>query len=135
MTEVIIPNEKSLHQAAELLRAGKLVAFPTETVYGLGGNAEDDSAVAEIYAVKGRPSFNPLIVHVADAAMVERYAKVTPFAKELMASFWPGPLTLVLPRQKDSTLSLLVSAGLDTVAIRVPAHPIALAMLGACCCS
>jgi L-threonylcarbamoyladenylate synthase len=131
MTEILIANKDSLDKAANLLRTGKLVAFPTETVYGLGGNAENDSAVAEIYAVKGRPSFNPLIVHVPDIEMAERYVKVNSVARDLMSSFWPGPLTLVLPRREDSKLSLLVSAGLDTVAIRMPAHSIALALLKA----
>lgn len=108
--------------AAKRLREGKLVAFPTETVYGLGGNACDDETVARIYATKGRPDFNPLIVHLAHPKDVGHYATLTPLAQKLADAFWPGPCTLVLDRKPDSPLSLLVSAGLDSVAIRVPAH-------------
>jgi L-threonylcarbamoyladenylate synthase len=116
-------------QAAALLRAGELVAFPTETVYGLGGNARDARAVAAIFAAKGRPSFNPLISHFAeaDAAFAEVAADAR--AHALAAAFWPGPLTLVLPRRSSSRIDALASAGLDTLAVRVPAHPLALALL------
>jgi L-threonylcarbamoyladenylate synthase len=107
------------------------VAFPTETVYGLGAVATNDRAVASIFAVKGRPRFNPLIVHVADRAAATPLARWTEAAERLAARFWPGPLSLVLPRAPDSPLSLLVSAGLDTVALRVPAHPLAQALLHA----
>ncbi|MDE3038779.1 MAG: threonylcarbamoyl-AMP synthase [Pseudomonadota bacterium] len=118
-----------IKKAAALLKEGKLVAFPTETVYGLGGNALSDKAVAAIYAAKERPEFNPLIVHVASLEMAKRYAEFSPEAEVLAKQYWPGPLTLVLPRKKDCALSLLVSAGLETVAMRVPNHPIAQALL------
>ena len=116
-------------EAARILRGGGLVAFPTETVYGLGADAGNDAAVAAIFAAKGRPSFNPLIVHVADVAAARKLAVFSPLAEALATRFWPGALTLVLPRKADAKLSLLVSAGLDTVALRVPAHPMALALL------
>ncbi len=122
-------NMEKIEQAAELLKAGGLVAFPTETVYGLGGNALSDAAVAAIYAAKGRPSFNPLIVHVASVAMAQQYVKWNERAQLLAEKFWPAPLTFLLPRREDSKLSLLVSAGLDCVAVRMPAHPVALALL------
>jgi L-threonylcarbamoyladenylate synthase len=112
-----------------LLKAGRLVAFPTETVYGLGGDATSERAVAEIFAAKGRPRFNPLIVHVPGLAEAETLAIFNDVARRLVAQFWPGPLTLVLPRRGDSGLSLLASAGLDTVAIRAPADEIAQALL------
>jgi L-threonylcarbamoyladenylate synthase len=115
--------------AVALLRAGRLVAFPTETVYGLGGDATNDHAVAAIFAAKARPRFNPLIIHVSDLAEAERLAVFNSAAHRAAAQFWPGPLTLVLPRQPSSGLSLLASAGLNTVAIRVPAHPVAQALL------
>ena len=118
-----------MSEAAALLRCGKLVAFPTETVYGLGGNALMDDAVAAIYEAKGRPSFNPLIVHVPDVSEAEKYILLNDKARKLAKAFWPGPLTLVLPRRSDCTLSLLVSAGLDSVAMRVPAHTVALELL------
>jgi L-threonylcarbamoyladenylate synthase len=124
-------TEQSVAEAAALLRAGSLVAFPTETVYGLGGDATNDSAIAAIYAAKGRPTFNPLIVHVADLAAAEKLVVADDRARQLAAAFWPGPLTLVLPRRADSGLSLLLSAGLDTVAIRCPDHPIARKLLAA----
>jgi L-threonylcarbamoyladenylate synthase len=111
------------------LRAGQLVAFPTETVYGLGGDATNERAVAEIFAVKSRPRFNPLIVHVPGLAEAEALAVFDARARRVVARFWPGPLTLVLQRRGDSGLSLLASAGLDTVAIRVPAHEVAQALL------
>jgi len=122
-------TDQNIVEAAALLRAGALVAFPTETVYGLGGDATNDAAVAAIYAAKGRPTFNPLIVHVADLAAAEKLAIVHERARQLAAGFWPGPLTLVLPRRADSGLSLLLSAGLDTVAIRCPDHPVARKLL------
>ncbi|HSZ74875.1 MAG TPA: L-threonylcarbamoyladenylate synthase, partial [Rhizomicrobium sp.] len=115
--------------AGEALRRGGLVAFPTETVYGLGANAFDDNAVAGVFAAKGRPRFNPLIVHVRDLKEAALYGEFSDMARELAAAFWPGPLTLVVPRVKDCALSLLVSAGLDTVAMRAPAHPVAKALL------
>jgi len=120
-----------LDQAVRRLAVGGLVAFPTETVYGLGGDATDDSAVAGIFAAKGRPHFNPLIAHVASAAAAAALVVFDPRARALAERFWPGPLTLVLPRRPDSRLSLLVSAGLDSVAVRMPDHPVALALLAA----
>ena len=121
----------AISRAAELLRGGHLVAFPTETVYGLGGDATDEHAVAEIFAAKGRPRFNPLIVHIPGLAEAEALAIFDKRAQKLAARFWPGPLSLVLPRRGASGLSLLASAGLDTVAIRVPVHPVAQALLRA----
>jgi L-threonylcarbamoyladenylate synthase len=122
-------SREAIARAAILLRAGRLVAFPTETVYGLGGDATNERAVADIFAVKGRPRFNPLIVHVPDRAEAETYAVFNAPAGRSATRFWPGPLTLVLPRRKGSGLSLLASAGLDTVAIRAPGHPAAQALL------
>ncbi len=124
-TVILSDSPRGLRAAAGLLRAGQLVAFPTETVYGLGANARDDRAVARIFAAKGRPVFNPLIVHVPDAATAEGLAVFSPAAAELAARFWPGPLTLVLPRRAGTGLSDLATAGLDTVALRVPAHSLA----------
>lgn len=121
-----------IEKAAELLKRDELVAIPTETVYGLAGNALSERAVAKIYEAKGRPSFNPLIVHVADILQVKLYAQFGEMAEKLAEKFWPGPLTLVLPRKKNCALSLLVSAGLDSVAVRVPAHPLALELLRYC---
>ncbi len=118
-----------IRDAAKLLRDGGLVAFPTETVYGLGADATNGRAVAGIFAAKRRPQFNPLIVHVRDQAQAETYAEFNPTAEKLAAAFWPGALTLVLPRRRDCPLSALVSAGLDTVALRVPAHPTAVRLL------
>ncbi|MGE5147989.1 MAG: L-threonylcarbamoyladenylate synthase [Candidatus Eiseniibacteriota bacterium] len=117
--------------AARLLKAGALVAFPTETVYGLGGDATDDRAVAAIFAAKERPRFNPLIVHVPNKDAAAREAQFDERAERLAAAFWPGPLTLVLKRRPESRVSLLVSAGLDTVALRVPGHNVAHALLNA----
>ncbi|MCW1931879.1 L-threonylcarbamoyladenylate synthase [Pararhodobacter zhoushanensis] len=130
-TRLLTADAPGLTRAAALLRAGGLVAFPTETVYGLGGDATQDHAVAGIFAAKGRPRFNPLIVHVPDVRLVSRYAVLTPLAEQLAAAFWPGPLTLVLPLRLDGGLSPLVTAGLETVAVRVPAHPVARALLEA----
>jgi L-threonylcarbamoyladenylate synthase len=119
-------------EAARLVAAGRLVAIPTETVYGLAADAGNDAAVAAIFAAKDRPHFNPLIVHVPGAAAADRLARLDPRAARLMERFWPGPLTLVLPRRPRARLSLLVSAGLDTVALRAPAHPVAQALLRLC---
>ena len=130
MTAPISPvSREAIVRAAVLLREGRLVAFPTETVYGLGGDATNELAVADIFATKGRPRFNPLIVHVPDLAEAETYAVFNAPARRAAARFWPGPLTLVLPRRHGSGLSLLASAGLDTVAIRAPAHAVAQALL------
>jgi L-threonylcarbamoyladenylate synthase len=122
---------EAITQAAALLRTGRLVAFPTETVYGLGGDATSERAVAEIFAAKGRPRFNPLIVHICGLAEAEALAIFDERARSLAARFWPGPLSLVLRRRSDSGLALLASAGLDTVAIRAPAHRVAQALLRA----
>jgi L-threonylcarbamoyladenylate synthase len=119
----------TIARAARMLRDGKLVAFPTETVYGLGADARNGKAVAGIFAAKGRPRFNPLIVHVRDLAEAERHALFSPAARKLAERFWPGALTLVLPRRADTPLSELVSAGLNSVALRVPAHPVAADLL------
>jgi L-threonylcarbamoyladenylate synthase len=130
MTRTLTPDAAGIAEAARLLAAGELVAFPTETVYGLGGDARSDTAVARIFAAKGRPSFNPLIVHLPDLAAVEAVAHAGPRARDLARAFWPGPLTLVLP-VIEGAVSPLVTAGLPTVAVRVPAHPLAQALLRA----
>jgi L-threonylcarbamoyladenylate synthase len=131
VTHIEAATERAIAEAARLLRQGRLVAFPTETVYGLGASALDDAAIASVFAAKERPRFNPLIVHVSSRAEAEEHGFFTPQARELADAFWPGGLTLVLPRRDSSRLSLLVSAGLDTVAIRAPNHPIARALLSA----
>ncbi len=128
MTEDLMPTPDGLARAAMLLRDGQIVAFPTETVYGLGGDARSDIAVARIFAAKNRPHFNPLIIHVPDLASAQIYARFSPAARLLADRFWPGPLTLVLPLN-PGTLSPLATAGLQTVAIRIPAHPVARALL------
>ncbi|HEX4932965.1 MAG TPA: L-threonylcarbamoyladenylate synthase, partial [Gemmatimonadaceae bacterium] len=120
--------EAAIAEGGERLRAGGLVAFPTETVYGLGANALSEAAVRRIYAAKGRPSYNPLIVHIADARALDTVARdIPPVARTLADAFWPGPLTLVLP--KRPSIPDAVSAGLDTVGVRVPAHPVARALI------
>ncbi|HEV7718622.1 MAG TPA: L-threonylcarbamoyladenylate synthase [Arsenicitalea sp.] len=124
------PIGPNLEECAALLRAGKLCAFPTETVYGLGADATNSDAVLSIYETKGRPRFNPLIVHCSDLAMAQRFAVFSPLALQLTV-FWPGPLTLVLPQKSGAGLSDLVTAGLFTVAIRIPDHPVALALIRA----
>ncbi len=131
LTAILPPTPEGLSRAAALLGAGELVAFPTETVYGLGGDARSDRAVARIFEAKGRPSFNPLIVHVANLAAAEVLAVFDYQARRVAEAFWPGPLTLVLPLRPDAGLSPLVSAGLPGVAVRVPAHPLAQALLHA----
>jgi L-threonylcarbamoyladenylate synthase len=128
---VLPPDAKGLDLAAAILRRGGLVAFPTETVYGLGGDARDDRAVAAIFAAKGRPQFNPLIVHVPDVASARTIAVMDTRAERLAAAFWPGALTLVLPLRKGAGISPLVTAGLPTVAVRVPAHRVARGLLRA----
>ncbi len=129
VTERLTPAD--LDRAAELLRAGALVAFPTETVYGLGADAENEQAVAAIFAAKARPRFNPLIIHVIDAAAARRLVVFDARAERLAERFWPGPLTLVLPRRPDCPVALLASAGLDSLAVRVPAHPLPRALIRA----
>jgi L-threonylcarbamoyladenylate synthase len=130
-TLTLQPDPQGLTRAAQILRDGGLVAFATETVYGLGADACNDLAVARIFAAKDRPRFNPLIVHIADQAMAERFAVFDARARDLAARFWPGPLTMVLPLRAGSGLSALVTAGLPTVALRIPAHPGARALLRA----
>ena len=126
-----VSDPQSVAEAAALLRAGTICAFPTETVYGLGADATNSDAVLAIYEAKGRPRFNPLIVHCCDLAMAETLVAFSPLALRLAQTFWPGPLTLVLPSRPGAMLSDLVTAGLDTVGIRVPAHPIALELIRA----
>jgi L-threonylcarbamoyladenylate synthase len=128
--EAIVPGaDAAVERAARTLAAGGLVAFPTETVYGLGADATDGAAVARLYEAKDRPSFNPLIAHVADAAAARALARFDSAAQRLAAAFWPGPLTLVLPKRADCPVAELATAGLDTIAVRVPSHPIARAIL------
>jgi L-threonylcarbamoyladenylate synthase len=131
MTIALPDSPEGVQAAARLLAGGALVAFPTETVYGLGGDARSEAAVAAIYAAKGRPSFNPLIVHVADVAAARRLAVFDARAERLAEAFWPGPLTLILSVRPGAGLAAAVTAGLETVAIRVPAHPLAQALLSA----
>jgi L-threonylcarbamoyladenylate synthase len=123
-TRVMKADRAAIEAAARCLAAGGLVAFPTETVYGLGADATDGGAVARLYAAKGRPSFNPLIAHVADAAAARALARFDA-AAERLAAFWPGPLTLVLPKSPTCPVADLATAGLDTIAVRVPRHPVA----------
>ncbi|HQS07200.1 MAG: threonylcarbamoyl-AMP synthase [Rhizobiales bacterium 24-66-13] len=122
---------EAVAEAARLLRAGGVVAFPTETVYGLGADAGNAQAVAQVYAAKGRPAFNPLISHVPDGAAAERLGVFSPAAQALAAAFWPGPLTLVVPYRDTGAVCDLARAGLSTIALRVPAHAATLAMLRA----
>lgn len=129
MTECLAITNDSLAKAVDLLRCGQLVAFPTETVYGLGADACDAAAVASIFAAKKRPSFNPLISHVADRSLAFDLGLETPIASALATAFWPGPLTLILHRKPDCPIASLTSAGLDKIAIRVPAHDGARALL------
>lgn len=128
-TQLLPASAQSTRSAAAILRRGGLVSFPTETVYGLGADACNDTAVAQIYAAKGRPSFNPLIVHLADAGAVARFVQMNDAARRLAAAFWPGALTLVLPLKPDAGVSKLVTAGLETLAVRVPDHRVATAIL------
>ena len=128
-TENLDADDIGLTRAANLLQSGKLVAFPTETVYGLGADATNDIAVARIFAAKGRPNFNPLIVHVPSLLVAHEIAVFDETAERLAATFWPGSLTLVLPLKPDANISALVSAGLKTIAIRVPDHPLAQTLL------
>ncbi len=121
----------SLQRAAEILRDGRLVAFPTETVYGLGANACNGEAVARIFEAKGRPRFNPLIVHVLDLDRAETFGEMNARARKLAEAFWPGPLSVVVRRRRNCALSTLVSAGHKTVALRSPAHPVARSLLEA----
>lgn len=131
-TTAVLPfGEEAIAEGARLIRRGLPVAVPTETVYGLAADATDGSAVARVYEAKGRPAFNPLIVHIPDFAAAEAIAEFDPLARSLARRFWPGPLTLVLPGRSDSPIASLASAGLPTVALRVPAHPAMQALLAA----
>jgi L-threonylcarbamoyladenylate synthase len=129
---LLAASREAIEEAAAALRDGRLVAFPTETVYGLGADATNERAVAAIFAAKDRPQFNPLIVHFANAAHAASAAVFDNRADRLAAAFWPGALTLVLPRRPENGIALLVSAGLDSIAVRVPAHPVAQALLERC---
>jgi L-threonylcarbamoyladenylate synthase len=131
VTEVVLADAAGIAKAARILESGGLVAVPTETVYGLAARADSAEAVARIYAAKGRPDFNPLIVHVAGLTQAEAYAGFSPEARTLAGAYWPGPLTLVLPRRPDASLAEAVTAGLPTVALRAPAHPAMRALLAA----
>lgn len=128
---VLAADAEGICEAACVLAAGGTVAVPTETVYGLAARADSDAAVAAIYRAKGRPDFNPLIVHVPDVPAGEALAEFDARARALAAAFWPGPLTMVLPRRADAPLAAAVTAGLPTVALRVPAHPVMRAVLAA----
>ena len=128
-TQVLPADDNALALAARLLAEGKLVAFPTETVYGLGANALDAQAAMGIFAAKGRPADNPLIAHIHDRSQLELLCDVPPIAEKLMNAFWPGPLTLIMPRRPG--VPDAVTAGLDTVAVRMPSHPVAMALLKA----
>lgn len=129
-TQLLPPTDATLALASALFKEGSLVAFPTETVYGLGANALDRDAVLSIFAAKGRPADNPLIVHVWHRDQLDGVCDVPPLAEKLMDAFWPGPLTLLMPRR--DTIPLEVTAGLPTVAVRMPSHPVAAALLKAC---
>src|SRR6478609_6458674 len=126
---VIAADSDGITRAVTALRAGQPVAVPTETVYGLAARADRDESVAAIYAAKGRPDFNPLIVHVADMTAAKELADFSPLARRLAESFWPGPLTLVLPLRPTAKIASAVTAGLSTIALRCPAHPVMQAIL------
>src|SRR6202158_6823 len=130
-TQILPAGEAAVAAAARCLAAGGLVAFPTETVYGLGADATNPAAIARLYQAKGRPSFNPLIAHVRDLSAGMRIGRFDATAIALAEAFWPGPLTLVLPKTNDCPVADLATAGLDSVAIRVPAHPLAREILRA----
>lgn len=130
-TQILPASEAAVAKAAQCLKAGGLVAFPTETVYGLGADASNAIAIARLYEAKGRPSFNPLIAHVGDFEAARRIALFDTTANRLAQAFWPGPLTLVLPKTKGCAVADLATAGLDTIAVRVPAHPLARGILRA----
>lgn len=130
----VAPTSDMMAEAAARLTSGGLVAFPTETVYGLGADATNGDAIARLYATKRRPLFNPLIVHVAEPAHARRYGILDDRALQLTNAFWPGPLTLVVPQRSDSPIASLATAGLDTVALRCPAHPVARALIAAAGC-
>src|SRR5438477_2040716 len=130
-TRLVVAGDAAIAEAARVIAEGGLVAFPTETVYGLGADAGNAGAIAHLYAAKGRPAFNPLIAHVADLAAARRIGRFDARALRLAEAFWPGPLTLVVPKTENCPVAELATAGLDTVAIRIPAHPVAQAILRA----
>jgi L-threonylcarbamoyladenylate synthase len=130
-TQTLPASPEAIARAADCLAAGGLVAFPTETVYGLGADATNPEAVARLFLAKGRPAFNPLIAHVADREAAQRLGRFDGVAARLAARFWPGPLTLVVPRIATCPVAELATAGLDSIAVRVPAHPLARALLAA----
>jgi L-threonylcarbamoyladenylate synthase len=130
-TEILPASEATTALAARCLKEGGLVAFPTETVYGLGADAANAAAIARLYQAKGRPAFNPLIAHAGDLEAAARIGRFDARAMALARAFWPGPLTLVVPKTADCAVAELATAGLDTVAVRVPAHPVAQAILRA----
>lgn len=131
-TEIISANAAGIARAADILESGGLVAVPTETVYGLAARADSAEAVARIYSAKGRPDFNPLIVHVSDVGDAAKLAAIDDTAQRLIDDHWPGPLTLVLPKAVNAPVADAVTAGLDTIALRCPAHPIMRALLEVC---
>lgn len=131
VTEVVLADAAGIARAARILESGGLVAVPTETVYGLAARADSAEAVARIYAAKGRPDFNPLIVHVRGLEQAERFGEFTGAARALADAHWPGPLTIVVPRRADAGLAEAVTAGLPTIALRAPAHPVMRALLEA----
>ncbi len=131
LTTKTVPAAAAAHPAADCLAAGGLVGFPTETVYGLGADGTNGKAIARLYEAKGRPSFNPLIAHLPTLEAAQRVAIFNETALKLARAFWPGPLTLVLPKAPGCPVSELATAGLDTVAVRIPAHPVAQAILQA----
>ena len=126
---ILPPSPQNLSASCDRLKAGGLIGLPTETVYGLAADATNASALAALYATKARPNFNPLISHVVDLDAARNYGVFNAVANRLAAAFWPGPLTLVVPRRADCTIDLLASAGLDSLALRCPAHPVAQALL------
>src|SRR3954468_18840686 len=130
-TRTIAASPAAVAEAVACLKAGGLVAFPTETVYGLGADAGNAEAIARLYQAKGRPSFNPLIAHVGELAAARQIPRFDARALSLAEAFWPGPLTLVLPKTPRCTVADLATAGLDTVAVRIPDHPVARALLRA----
>ncbi len=129
MPIIKVANDKTINEAADLIKVGELVVLPTETVYGLGANALDGQAVAKIFEAKNRPQFNPLIIHVCDAEEAAKYVQMDARAKKVAMAFWPGALTLILPKREGSGISDLVSAGLETLAVRVPAHKVMRAVI------
>jgi len=130
-TRLVVAGDAGVAEAARVLAAGGMVAFPTETVYGLGADAGNGEAIARLYAAKGRPTFNPLIAHVASATAARKLARFNTAAERLAAAFWPGPLTLVLPKAADCPVAALATAGLDSIAVRLPQHAVAQALLRA----